>query len=163
MPVKDRYFVRDMKTKNPSWEHKLWTNSNLPELPENIKATYDMFGELGKPTFQADVLRLFLIKEYGGLYIDIDFEPLRGFDDFGDTLFCNWDDLILNGIFGANPNNEIFVDLCNQINTRNTWYGPSWFTKALSPYNLNKISLDDFEQKYAKHHALNSWGLKPNR
>lgn len=163
MPREDRYFVRDMKNMNPSWEYRFWTNDNLPELPENIKTIFDLFGKGKQYAFQADVLRLFLIKEYGGLYIDVDFQPLGSFDDFQDNIFCKWNDLILNGVFGANSNNEIFVDLCNQISPDNTWYGPSWFTKVLAPYNINTISLEEFEKKYAKHHALHSWGTKPNR
>lgn len=165
MPLQDRYYVRDMKLKNHSWEHRLWTNSNLPELPENIKATYDMFGEWGKPTYQADVLRLFLVKEYGGLYIDVDFQPLGSFDDFQnmENIFCTWNDLVLNGVFGARRYDIKLMDLCSQINPKTTWYGPNWFTKALTPYNFNTISLEDFQQKYAKHHAMHSWGEKPNR
>jgi mannosyltransferase OCH1-like enzyme len=163
MPVQDRYYTRDMRLKNPTWEYKLWKNDNLPELPENIQKTFDMFGKDKQYALQADVLRLFLIKEYGGLYIDVDFEPLNSFDDFQDNIFCKWNDLILNGVFGAFPNNKIFVDLCDQIKPEITWYGPSWFTKALAPYNINIISLEEFEQKYAKHHAMHSWGSKPNR
>lgn len=159
MPLEERYFTRDVKLKNSSWEHILWTDKNLPKLPDNIKKVYDVFGEDKIYAFQADVLRLFLVKEYGGLYLDIDFMPLNNFDDFQDLpdVFCDWDGLILNGVFGANKNNEGLVKACDAIDVTNTWYGPSWFTKVMSPYITNKISLDNFETKYAKHNALSSW------
>jgi mannosyltransferase OCH1-like enzyme len=160
MPVRERYFTRDVKLKNPSWQYILWTNTNLPELPDNIKAIYDQFGKHKEYTFQADILRLFVIKEYGGLYLDVDFEPLGSFDDIAemDSFFCKWNNLILNGVFGASKNHPTIIDAMNQLDINTTWYGPSWFTKVISGHDINVTDFEKFEKHYAKHHALNSWG-----
>lgn len=158
MPVQERYFVRDVKQMNPSWKHILWTNENLPELPDNIKVMYDLFGKDKSYAFQADLLRLFIVKEYGGLYLDVDFKPLNSFDDLQDfdEIFCQWNKLILNGVFGASKNNKYLIDACEKVGKHNTWYGPSWFTDVIGP-EARRISLEDFENRYAKHHALGSW------
>lgn len=158
MPVRERYFTRDLKAMNPSWEYKLWTDA--PTLPTHIQEVYDIFGKDGQYAFQADLLRMFLIKEYGGMYVDVDFQPLKPLDDFlsSDTLFCQWNDLILNGVFGASKNHPAIEQMCEAVNLQTTWYGPSWFTKQLESYEFNSVTLEYLEEHYIKHHALHSWG-----
>jgi mannosyltransferase OCH1-like enzyme len=159
MPLHIRYFVKSIKDNNPSAEHRLWTDHNLPILPDNIKQVYDYFGEQKKYAFQADVLRLFLIKEYGGIYLDVDFNhvgPLCDIFEY-ENFFCSMNGIILNGIFGAKKKSECFKLACEAVDINTKWYGPSWFTKIVSPYIKKEITLRDFEEKYAKHHALASW------
>ena len=159
MPVEEKYFVRDIKLKNPSWNHILWSDQNLPDLPDNIKKMYDIFGKDKLYAFQADLLRLFVVKKYGGLYLDVDFQFINGFDGIEnyDDFFCEWNNLILNGVFGAKKNHKLLIKACKEINTNNRWYGPTWFTKVIGIDVKNKITLHNFESKYAKHHALGSW------
>jgi mannosyltransferase OCH1-like enzyme len=160
IPLRERYFIRDIKLKNPNWEYMFWTDSNLPELPNNIKEIYNIFGKDKQYAFQADILRLYVIKEYGGLYVDVDFQPLNSFDGLEEssTIFCSWNNLLLNGFFGADKNHESIIKACDEVSLMNTWYGPSWFTSIVQPYADNIITLDNFEKQYAKHHALHSWG-----
>lgn len=159
MPIRERYFIRDVKLKNPSWNYILWTDSNLPVMPHNIKKVYDFFGEAKQYAYQADVLRIFLIKEYGGIYLDVDFEPLQCLDDFlkEETLFCSWNQFLVNGVFGAEKESDIFNYACEQINLDTQWYGLTWFTKIVKNFKKNIIPFEEFQNQYAKHHDLNSW------
>lgn len=68
MPDREKYFVSQVKEKNPDFEHILWTNDNLPELPPKIKEKYQYHYDQEVYAFAADVLRIFLIREYGGIY-----------------------------------------------------------------------------------------------
>lgn len=65
-----------MKNMNPDWEHILWTDSNLPELPKNIRKRCDMFLSQKDYAHVADVLRVFIVNKFGGLYLDVDFQPI---------------------------------------------------------------------------------------
>lgn len=161
MPLDVRYFIKGIKESNPYVEHRLWTDRNLPILPENIKLVYDMFGEKKQYAFQADVLRLFLIKEYGGIYLDADFNQIGSLDELFDydNFFCEWNKLLLNGVFGAKAGNNLIENACQEIAIHNDWYGPSWFTKMIGKDDINIIPFPEFEEKYAKHYALGSWSL----
>ena len=55
---------------HPNWEIRLWTEDNLPEMV-NRKRFDAGAGHYG---FQADVLRLEIMRQYGGIYLDTDFE-----------------------------------------------------------------------------------------
>ncbi|WP_246438332.1 glycosyltransferase family 32 protein [Lipingzhangella halophila] len=62
---------------NPSWEVRLWTDDNLPEL--HNQDVYDAMRHL-HPAVRADLLRLELLHTFGGLYTDADsqcWKPLR--------------------------------------------------------------------------------------
>ena len=43
MPDKEKYFLNRCKEINPDFEHILWTNKNLPILPEKVQAHCDYF------------------------------------------------------------------------------------------------------------------------
>lgn len=162
MAVRERRCCRLIQSKNPSWDYMFWTDENVPQLPEEIQKVYDFFGETKQYTFQADVLRLFLVKEYGGLYVDVDFEPHTSFDGIEnlDDLFLTWglnQERMLNGAFFATREHPAVIDLCNKVNLNTRFYGPDWYGKNLLQHNVNTMSFDDFQTKYAIHHHLNSW------
>lgn len=147
---------------NPSWEYMFWNDSNVPEMPEEMQKVYDFFGETKQYTFQADVLRLFLVKEYGGLYVDVDFEPHTPFDGIEDleNLFLTWgpvQDRVMNGAFFAKIGDTAIIDLCNKVNIKTHFYGPDWYGKNILQHDVNTMTFDDFQTKYAHHHHLNSW------
>ena len=162
MQVRERRCSRLIKSKNPSWEYMFWNDENVPKLPEKMQEVYDFFGQTKQYTFQADVLRLFLVREYGGLYLDVDFEPHNSFDDFEtmDNLFLTWgvnQERMMNGAFGANIGDKAIISLCDKVDMNTRFYGPDWFANSLKDQDVNKMTFDDFLKKYAYHHHLASW------
>jgi hypothetical protein len=189
MPVREKQFVQELKDMNPTWEHKLWTNDNLPPLPENIQVLFDQFETQKDYAHQADILRVFLLREYGGLYMDVDFKCSAGFDvDFHecDGFFCYHggnDYTMPNGVFGSTKNSPIINHLTDLINIKNGgWYGPSWLGDSVKKFftlhreashdvvkdKLNSIDFKyvlfpELEAKYIRHHALYSWSPENKR
>lgn len=162
MAVRERRCCRLVKSKNPNWDYMFWDDSNLPKLPKDIQTVYDYFGETKQYTFQADVLRLFILREYGGLYIDVDFEPHTSFDGLEklDNLFLVWgpgQKRIMNGAIGANQNDSTIVDLCSKINMTRRFYGPDWHGDNVKHDEVNTMPFEEFQERYAIHHHLNSW------
>ena len=64
------------RTHNPDWELRFWRDDNLPEgltRPE-------VYDTSRTPWERADLLRLEVVKLYGGVHVDADFECLRPID-----------------------------------------------------------------------------------
>ncbi len=72
-------FMKNWKDKHPEWEYKLWTDQNLNSFKFNfLKDYFDKSNNYGQ---KADLLRLEILYQYGGLYVDVDFECLESFED----------------------------------------------------------------------------------
>lgn len=62
----------------PNWEYKLWNEDNFDvTVHPYTKEAY----EAGKYAFVSDYVRLYALKKDGGLYLDVDFEVFKPFDD----------------------------------------------------------------------------------
>ena len=183
IPSRERGFIFKMIDLNPNIKHELWLDNDIPVLPENIKKIYDYHGSRQDYALQADLLRIYLVANYGGFYIDVDFDPSK---PFGEDLFekdlllfhhDEMDHTIPNNVFGASKGNDIFASICEGMDIRkDTWYGPSGFGENIKkhfglPYETPQSSVRakveslngefrsyyDFECKYARHMSLYSW------
>lgn len=190
IPLREQSFIEELKEKNPTWEHVLWKNNNLPSLPENIQILFDQFERQKDYAHQADILRVFLLKEYGGLYMDVDFKCSEGFDsanfDIYDGLFCYHggnDYTMPNGVFASTKDSDIINHLTNLIDiNKGGWYGPSWLGDSVKSYfnlpreishdlvkrklneiNINYMLFPELENRYIRHHALYSWSPENKR
>ncbi len=163
IPEMEKFFVSRLKELNPMFDHFLWTNENLPKLPRKVQEKFDYWMKHETYAFAADVLRIFLIREYGGLYLDIDWHPQKSFEDL---KLENYDGLIVyhseftsgNEIFGSSAKKGLiesiynqlldtsiednhmpywFYDsLCNFLECENTWNHPG------HPHNLTETKTD---------------------
>lgn len=62
----------------PDWEYKLWNESNFDiESSSYTKEANDA----GKYAFVSDYVRLFALEKEGGVYLDVDFEVYKPFDN----------------------------------------------------------------------------------
>ena len=65
---------------HPDWEHRLWRESDMAGLPILNRKALDWFLERGVWHGAADIARVAVLLEHGGLYVDIDSKPLRSFE-----------------------------------------------------------------------------------
>lgn len=133
------------KTMNPDWEYKLWTEQNIPVL-YNKKQYNEIKSYAGK----ADILRLEILFQFGGIYLDADslcLQPLT--ENFLRYHFfaCYENEkarpgLIANGVIGSQPNHPLLSQLIESVhsiedvNKDQAWIivGPMLFTKVLKQY-----------------------------
>lgn len=167
IPNREKQLIENVKNHHPTFEHMFWTDENIPELPPVLKEVYDLFEIRKHYTFQADLLRIYLMYEYGGLYLDADFECREGFNNFDlenyDTFFSNHYgnvDTFTCGTFGASKHNPIFkyfVDtMISQYPVR-YWYGPSFYADVLKAYfncEEKDISHDEFAKRYFDNNRI---------
>jgi hypothetical protein len=190
MPDREKRFVQKLVEQNPSYTHLFWTNDNLPELPETFKRVYDFFGKNKDYAHQADVLRVYVVKLYGGIYLDVDFDCINGFensdiDKYEGVLYNHGgnDYTIPNGAFGFRKEHPLVNYMYEQIDLDKWgWYGPAWMgNMAREYYDLKhecehellipKLESDnikyeffyELERNNFRHYALYSWSPENRR
>jgi len=77
LPEEHEPWVESWKRHHPKWEHRLWTEDNLPLNPLRP----EVLERLRAPVERADILRLEILYAHGGVYLDTDLECLRPLDD----------------------------------------------------------------------------------
>jgi hypothetical protein len=75
--------INTYRKHNPGWEIKIWHNDNLPKI-HNKRVYKIMNSWAGK----SDVLRLEILYNHGGLYVDTDSRCIRALDKMVDGLVC---------------------------------------------------------------------------
>ena len=67
-------WMNSWKDLNPQWEYKLWDEQNIQEL--NIE-NMNVYSKDFNPGYRSDILRYAILKKFGGIYVDTDFECLK--------------------------------------------------------------------------------------
>ena len=167
----------------PNWEIMLWKNNDLTtkHFPLNIIYLLD---KVKKGAQKADIMRYFIIKKYGGVYMDSDITPYRSLEPIitklphTEAILCHDLDVtwyyIINAFFAAIPNHPIFIsacELCNSaiINTEDIHMhtGPRLLGDAVSKTNLatNTVILPtkffyrnlEYDGRFGNHFYAKEW------
>lgn len=142
-PVPDvfTHYIQTWKDMHPDWEYKLWTDENIHTVNLYNQKFYD---ETDSPGVKSDLLKWELVYQFGGVYVDMDFECLRSLDIFHhtydfytglqplDTQFLQ----LGAALFGAIPGHPILKHCIETI--KDDWHfhgaptksGPVHFTKS---------------------------------
>lgn len=72
-PASFRQFAHSWKIHNPKCKYYLWTDKNVGKLKLHNQLLFDSLKNYGA---KSDVLRYELLQQYGGVYVDVDFECL---------------------------------------------------------------------------------------
>lgn len=119
-PIPDKYakWGEGWKSFHPDWEYKLWTDEDVPELNLSNQMVYDSISNYGA---KSDILRYNILDQFGGIYVDTDFECLKSFESL-----CYVDFLIgagytrevqlYVGIIGSVPHHPIIEQMVREIN-----------------------------------------------
>ena len=96
------------------FEFQLWNESNSPMNHPFVKAAY----EAQKYAFVADYVRLWALRNEGGIYLDTDMLVLRKFDEKLLLTECftgyQSEGSVAAGIIGNQPNHPFLVDLVKE-------------------------------------------------
>ena len=92
----------------PDYEYVLWNEDNFDvNAFSYTKEAYDS----GKYAFVSDVARLMALKEFGGIYFDVDFEVFKPFDDLlSFKAFAGFEgskhNPVMMGVIASEPDGE---------------------------------------------------------
>lgn len=108
MPEAFIEFAEGWQRLHPDWDYRLWGDGDLPPLRN--QDLYDRAAELCpglEGQLRSDIVRYELLYQFGGVWVDTDFECLKPIDDllYGVTCFAarvtsEW---LNNAIMGADP------------------------------------------------------------
>lgn len=187
VPKREQGFIEQVKEYNPECSHYLWTDETVDreEFPEPFKINYDQFYKEGKFAFCADLLRMWVVYQWGGFYLDVDFEPIQSLNGLlnqsSGIIFHHPNDYpidytIVNGAFGFEGGAEELKYCIDNVTPGGHWYGPEWFGRHIKKFlgleyecppeklkekldkkNVVLYDWDEFHAKYYRHHALYSW------
>ena len=107
LPKKYKKWINSWKKYNPEWEYKLWNENNIKDL-DNYGI--DIYSKEMNPGYRSDIIRYIVLKRYGGLYIDTDFECLKSIPEdllsyeFVSSIIFDNKPIIANGMIMSKPN-----------------------------------------------------------
>lgn len=184
MPVTAKKCIDSWSKYNPDFEVKLWNESNL-----NISDDVYLNAYKKKAwAFCADYARLLILKEYGGIYLDIDMEiikPFHAFLDFECFLGKETSTSLSCGVIGCKPNDEFIKNCFTELRSAmvndfvpipmifnyvyekkkydNVKVFDEYYFYPYNPFNsdIKVLFFDDIKHNtYAIHHWNYSWKPK---
>ncbi|CAG8962161.1 hypothetical protein HYFRA_00005208 [Hymenoscyphus fraxineus] len=118
------------KALNPGWEFRLWTEKTSREfLALNYSWFLKTYDGYRHPVQRADTIRYFIMRHYGGIYLDLDngcnapLKPLLALPVF---ITDSGTRSLPNNIMGATPSHPFFTLLTNSL--------PSYSYNYVFPY-----------------------------
>lgn len=159
MPAKVKDCIASWHRYMPDWEYRLWDAQSLDGLPDSawLKETI----AAGKWAFASDLVRLYALLNYGGLYLDTDclvfrsFEPLLSHHAFiGREWYVHIDGAdtwhyLSSHCLGAEPHHP-FIERCYgyyqdrhfQLSADNTLPDTLRFDQTLLPFIQCRLAMD---------------------
>lgn len=181
MPKEFVYYGKTWEKYHPDWEMKLWTKENMISL-----INQEVYDKAEKEAQKADIARYEILYNFGGVYIDCDFQCLKNIEPLLDNVsaFAAWESpgVVCISILGCNAGNSFFKELVdgttNAVNKNchlpiNYQAGPMYFTEKVKgrndvvifdselfyPYLYSEKHRKEeaFPNAYAVHHWSGSW------
>jgi inositol phosphorylceramide mannosyltransferase catalytic subunit len=86
IPLKWKRMALSWKQTNPDWKIKLWTDEdNRNYIEQNYPEFLHTFDSYPYGIQRADAIRYFLLKDFGGVYCDLDIEVLGSLNQYFDN------------------------------------------------------------------------------
>ena len=146
MPELVERCIASWRTHMPDWEYRLWTEDNfdMSTAPQYVQEAY----AAKKYAFVSDYVRLWTLEREGGLYMDVDFEAYKRFDDLMEQYdaFAGYEgskrNPVMMGVIAAKAHHPWIIGMMQTYESRvfvkedgsldmtpNTGYFLSWMTK----------------------------------
>ena len=121
-----------------NWEYKLWTEESIEQDSLCSKKQYDHAAFAG----QSNLVRLYALKKYGGIYLDFDFDVLKSFDSLLDCsafVAKQPDGVYCNAFIGSIKEHRWINDmLANYGNPKHN--DPAWGCHIIKKYISNDVT-----------------------
>lgn len=156
----------------PDYTINIWTNKvDFPWIPGVIVRfcelpTHIGEAEIGSPQYVSDVMRLQILLDYGGIYMDTDMISLRPFKAYDEsilsfcweTAFCN---SICNAFMAAPPRNDFIHAWLERM--PEAMKSPTWaYGGVVVPYEMTKDPFYDAYYNPLSHRFFCPFDLSKN-
>jgi len=186
IPAQHQEWIDQWSRLHPDWDQYTWDEPCTVHLLDSIDPVLaDMYYLSANPAQQSDIARFAILQEYGGVYLDTDFRPIKeitellhGCDCF--TVQAREDGGVCSGLMGSTPQHPFITDLLAELITKfnpddQLTTGPLMVEamrqgrddvrvlerKLFFPYtwkDASKLSAtEQYQGAYAVHHFAHSW------
>lgn len=163
IPKKWLAFEQKVKTLNPNWEYRLWTDVDNDNFVKNeYPDFYNIYNGFSRGIMKADVIRYLIMYKIGGVYLDLDYEVLQPFDFGNHTIvlpknrsitYGDEQDELGNCIFASEPGHRFWADVIADLKSNPpitdnyseviNATGPGLLTRIFKANNYTDIYLPD--------------------
>lgn len=122
LPATEAKCIAGWKKKLKGYTFKLWNEQTFDI--KSTKWTSEAYKDK-KYAFVADYVRLKVLYEYGGIYLDTDIELKKSFDDLlNQDAFMGFEDgiCVSCGVIAVKPHNEFIKEILDIYNSDNFFY-----------------------------------------
>lgn len=144
VPQEFRNFQLSWQTLHPDWEYRLWTDKDAQGLHMINERFFNESRNYGE---KSDIMRYEILNQYGGVYVDFDFEALRPLDILHhtcDLYICvqplDSDYVQLGiGIIGARPGHPVIKHCIDTV--KDDWKNERGATVRTGPIHCTRSFL----------------------
>lgn len=174
-------YINEINETHKEYTYYFWTDANLPKMPNELAEVYD---SLEHPAMKSDLLRVYVLYLYGGIYLDVDYKLISHLDKLN---LANKDayvvchkaeeiDNINNSIYISAKNGGLINFMLKNITEKQQWLGPHWYAECLFKYlnlenntshikimdacvnnNMGFVDWDYLNENIVNHNFLASW------
>lgn len=131
VPEQFRPYVDSWQKHHPGWQYTLWTDEmNTDFIANHYPGFLRLYNAYPQPIQRVDAVRYFILKTYGGIFVDLDFECLKetspllsegsfiaGLEPREHAIWHHKDYIISNAFMAAAPACPFLDDVCNRLLT----------------------------------------------
>lgn len=137
---------------HPDWQYMFWTDADIREyIRKNYPDYLELHDNYKYPIQRADMIRYFILKDYGGIYSDLDLYPTENLEKYFETgsdsyfVFSPNQNSIINCFMASKKGAKIWDIVIPRLKNKPPSYAIGkhlyiYFTTG--PYFLNKTILE---------------------
>lgn len=192
-------YIQDITQKwrdfHPGWEVRTWNLSNMPVLRNQdfVEDWQKVSPTSNRWQFTTNLLRLEILHDLGGVWIDADLEPLKNVEPLieGCEAFTSREnrDFVNNGFTGCVPGHVFYAEMLKSVRQRvlqnpewrsNRQCGPHLYTAVLNdlppgtvrvlpteliyPYAWGELDkFGEFDGDYGEAYTVHHWNNHRNK
>jgi mannosyltransferase OCH1-like enzyme len=147
-PEKFQRYAESWKLFHPDWEYKMWTDEDVKGLELKRRIEYDKATNQG---MKSDILRYEILQQFGGIYVDTDFECLKPFDDlmyldFFTSLSYDVEMQLYIGLIACTANHPVIEECVDKLTTAYRGDSSSVIMSATGAYHFTKCFLSKIKK-----------------
>jgi mannosyltransferase OCH1-like enzyme len=157
VPEKWRPLQAKLKELHPGWEYRHWDDeANLKLLQDHRPDLLTVYESMPRPIMKADMIRYVYMQLFGGVYLDTDYEFVRPFPQFDQSLVLpreSADDQPIylgNCVFGSEAGHPFWSAVLDSLLAdppgKKTWLDEHGVLALTGPGFLTRIYNEGFSQ-----------------
>lgn len=155
MDKQSKEFIQEWKQKLPEYEFMLWTEENS-DLNSNkfVRKAYNN----KQWSFVSDFIRMSVLYEYGGVYLDTDVQLVKQFDnELMNSSFLGFEtnECLGTGTIGVGPKNKIIEKMLNYYSSEDAYDKDGNIKKIPNTHILTTIAEKEGLKLNGKKQILN--------